>query len=277
MRSRWLLTLTILIALLLSAEATAGVSVRVAWDPNPENNIAGYRIYHGVVGLGQTNVLDVGPVTTGTVTNLAFTTPHWFFVTAYNTFALESDPSEVLFHTTRAAVPLGVETDTALLVFSPTTVQLNADVTGDVTSPLGRTVEWRMISGFAPLVIAGSSTLNPSFDVDVPGYYSLLLRVADGLAVVERQINIEVFDRSQGSGGGAAPVLEPPFLLPDGLLIGWSSVPDGRYYIGRRRSLDDTHWVILARALPSQGYSTYWVDDSGLTLSAGFYSIFNLP
>ena len=74
--------------------------VQVAWDPNPESNIAGYRIYWGPIGGAETNSTDVGFATTGAITDLDFETTYFFFVTAYNFFGLESDPSAVLEYTT---------------------------------------------------------------------------------------------------------------------------------------------------------------------------------
>lgn len=71
-------------------------SVRLAWDPNPETDLAGYRVHRGIApgtrlesrpaGLG-TNFVWSGLV--GGVTN-------FFTVTAYNTAGLESDPSNEL-------------------------------------------------------------------------------------------------------------------------------------------------------------------------------------
>lgn len=78
--------------------------VTVAWDPNPENDIAGYNTYLGFVGTAVTNKLT----TTNTeqpVINMALDTNYWFYVTAFNTSGLESDPSIVLTYQTKSSIP----------------------------------------------------------------------------------------------------------------------------------------------------------------------------
>lgn len=83
---------------ILGAPPVPPASVTVAWDPNPETDIAGYRVYSGEVGTTITNMVDVA-TTSSPVTNLTRSVEHWFYVTAYNTYGLESDPSTVLTYT----------------------------------------------------------------------------------------------------------------------------------------------------------------------------------
>lgn len=66
-------------------------SVHVAWDPNTEPDLAGYRIYYGVSSRDYTHQVDVGNVTTATVSNLQYGVTYFFSATAYNTSGLESD------------------------------------------------------------------------------------------------------------------------------------------------------------------------------------------
>lgn len=81
-----------------SFKAPVTRTVKVAWDPNPETNIAGYRVYYLPEGSGQV-VLDVGNVTKTDTIEVEGGVHHEFYVTAYNTFGLESDPSETLEYT----------------------------------------------------------------------------------------------------------------------------------------------------------------------------------
>ena len=69
-------------------------SVTLAWDPNSEPDLAGYKFYYGGQTRSYTNVVDVSKVTTNTVTGLAQGETYFFAVTAYNTSGLESDVSK---------------------------------------------------------------------------------------------------------------------------------------------------------------------------------------
>jgi hypothetical protein len=66
-------------------------SVRLAWNANTESDLAGYRIYYGVSSREYTNRVEVGNVTTTTVSNLPSGATYYFAATAYNTAGLESD------------------------------------------------------------------------------------------------------------------------------------------------------------------------------------------
>lgn len=67
--------------------------VTLAWDPNTEADLAGYRIHLGTASEAYNTVIDVGNQTNFTVTNLNRGTTYFFSVTAYNTQGYESDYS----------------------------------------------------------------------------------------------------------------------------------------------------------------------------------------
>ena len=83
----------------LSAFAT---SVMLAWNPNSESDLAGYKLHIGIqsiiAGNPPVQVLDVGNVTQSEVQGLDFATQYFFVATAYNNAGLESGYSkEVTF------------------------------------------------------------------------------------------------------------------------------------------------------------------------------------
>ena len=79
-------------------------TIGLAWDP-PTNNvdgtpltdIAGYKAYWGTSSRVYPHVLDVGNVTSCTITGLDFSVTNYFAVTCYDNFGDESDYSEELF------------------------------------------------------------------------------------------------------------------------------------------------------------------------------------
>ena len=81
------------------SEVQATQSVTLAWDPNPDPTIAGYRLYSGTSSRIYTQQLEVGNMTTTLVSNLADGRTYFFAVTAYNTAGAESIPSNEVSYT----------------------------------------------------------------------------------------------------------------------------------------------------------------------------------
>ena len=68
----------------------APADVTLSWDPNPETDLAGYKIYYGTsASVYGTVIKIVGLQTSYTLTGLAPGT-YFFAITAYNTADLES-------------------------------------------------------------------------------------------------------------------------------------------------------------------------------------------
>jgi hypothetical protein len=109
----WFLCLLIVLGGLLSAKAP--VRILLSWEPNPEPDIAGYRIHYGTNSRVYETALNVGNVNCTVVTNLKECTLYFFAATAYNTSALESDLSE----------EVSLYTDNCLEVVLTTSTNLN--------------------------------------------------------------------------------------------------------------------------------------------------------
>ena len=126
-----------LLALLLLPMAWAG-QVTLTWDPNPEQDLAGYRVYYGSTSGGYTNFLDVGAVNLGTVPDLQDGAVYFFAVTAYNLEGLESDYSNEVALTVSSVVrpSVAITRPTAGQNF---TAPANVGLTVSVT-PNGHTV-----------------------------------------------------------------------------------------------------------------------------------------
>jgi fibronectin type 3 domain-containing protein len=84
-----------LFALLAPAIAGLAATVTLAWDANPEPDIAGYRIYSRTNGgtYATNRFVAVTNGTSGSVSNLSLGVIYRFVATAYNTSGLESEHS----------------------------------------------------------------------------------------------------------------------------------------------------------------------------------------
>jgi uncharacterized protein (TIGR02597 family) len=78
---------------IFSIFSTSAAIATLVWDPNTEPDLAGYYVYFGPVNTPPQK-LDVHNVTSLTFTNLDAGVTYAFYATAYNTAALESNPSQ---------------------------------------------------------------------------------------------------------------------------------------------------------------------------------------
>ncbi len=77
-------------------------TVTASWKPNPETNIAGYKLSYGTSSATYTTTIDVGKVTS-TVVTVADGTKYYFAVRAYDTAGLTSPYSTEVTVTTSGA------------------------------------------------------------------------------------------------------------------------------------------------------------------------------
>ncbi|MEW6219010.1 MAG: Ig-like domain-containing protein, partial [Thermodesulfobacteriota bacterium] len=95
----WLIgTLFVLVA----ARPLPAAEVTLAWDPNPEPELAGYQIYWGLASGSYTDVADAGNATQFTVTGLPGGQTFYFAATAYDGVGNESAFSNELIWTSPA-------------------------------------------------------------------------------------------------------------------------------------------------------------------------------
>ena len=79
--------------LLLAAPAMADTTFRLAWDPNSEPDVAGYRLRYGTSAGNYGQSVDVGNVTDYDVRGLDAGTTYFFVVVAYDWAGNVSAPS----------------------------------------------------------------------------------------------------------------------------------------------------------------------------------------
>lgn len=79
--------------LVLPKLLTVAPSVTLGWDKETDPSVVGYFVYDGVASRVYTNMVDAGPATTATITNLVRGQTYFFAATAYTASGLESDYS----------------------------------------------------------------------------------------------------------------------------------------------------------------------------------------
>ncbi len=107
-RFRLFLGISLAFALIFCSSPTLVFSadVTLTWDPNAEEDLAGYRIYYRTAGGDYDYIVDVGNQTECTVTDhleLEEGLPYYFSATAYDLSNNESDYSEEFPYTPRCS------------------------------------------------------------------------------------------------------------------------------------------------------------------------------
>jgi len=98
---RFFLSVLIVFSLLFaSTPEVCAAEVTLAWDPNPEPAVQGYRVYFGKASGFYTNVVDVGNNTDCVIPGLEAGTTYFFSCTAYSVTGDESNFSGEIVYTT---------------------------------------------------------------------------------------------------------------------------------------------------------------------------------
>ena len=86
----------LLLVFLLSISKAYSAQISLAWDPNTEPDLAGYKLHYGHSSREYFYSVDVGNRTRHTLSGLEEDETYFFAVTAYDIYGDESDFSEEL-------------------------------------------------------------------------------------------------------------------------------------------------------------------------------------
>ncbi len=86
-----------------SVQNVDGADVTLAWDPNPEANLKGYKVYYGSASGSYSFMVDTGNRTSLTISGLAAGKTYYFAATAYGYAGEESEMSHELRYDTPIA------------------------------------------------------------------------------------------------------------------------------------------------------------------------------
>lgn len=154
-----LTTLLCLVFLVLFSSVALATDVNLAWDPNTEPDLMGYNLYWGTASADYSDSIDVGNITTRTLTTLTEGTTYYFAVTAYDAATNESGYSNEVEH--RVPYPDtdgdGVEDPFDAFPFDPTEWDdTDGDGLGNNTDDDddndGMPDDWEILHGLDPLV-----------------------------------------------------------------------------------------------------------------------------
>jgi hypothetical protein len=128
-------------------------SVTLAWNPSPDADVTGYRVYYGPASGSYTNSIAVGNVTSNTITGLVNGAPYYFAVTAYDWRGMESPFSnEIVYTPGGPGVRLRVAPDKSVVV--------------TVTGTAGRVYDILATQNLVNWTVIGSVTLGASASFD---------------------------------------------------------------------------------------------------------------
>jgi hypothetical protein len=100
---------------LSTQHADAATSITLAWNPNTEPDIAGYKVYYGKASGTYEYFVDVGNQITYGISDLEDGKPYYFIVRAYNTYGKESDFSSELRYPEPFSVTVSLSTGLNLI------------------------------------------------------------------------------------------------------------------------------------------------------------------
>jgi hypothetical protein len=84
--------------------------INLAWSPNPESTVTGYKVHYGMSSRSYGALIDVGSVTSYSVTGLG-SGNYYFAITAYDNAGHESGFSNEASATTSSTTPGGSACD----------------------------------------------------------------------------------------------------------------------------------------------------------------------
>lgn len=175
------------------ARTAHAAEIMLAWDQNPEQDIAGYKIHYGLESDNYATTIDVGNYTTCVLSDLETGQTYYFAATAYNTAGEESDYSNEISHTvSEINQPPTADAGPDRTVNEGDLVTLNGSNSFDPDNGIA-SFQWTQIDG-PPVTPSGMNTVSAIFtapDVNSAGaslVFELVVTDNGGLQSTDRCI-----------------------------------------------------------------------------------------
>jgi PKD repeat protein len=264
-----------LLLLVLTAASLHAASVQLNWTPPTTNadgtalnDLAGYKVYHGSGSRQYTASVDVGNVTSYTLSGLTGGRLYYIAVTASDTSGNESVYSDEIPVTPTDTPPPGAPVANFTANHTVGNAPLPVNFADTSTTPSGSITSWTWNFG----VNNATSTLrHPSYTYQAPGTYTVSLTVRTntgatntvtktGFVTVHRSNLVAAYNFNESSGTRVDDVSGKG---NHGTISGATRTSKGRY--GRALHFDGTDdWVTV--------YDAASLDlTSGMTLEAWVY------
>jgi regulation of enolase protein 1 (concanavalin A-like superfamily) len=149
------------LAMMVCSAAASAVGLR--WNPNPEPDIANYRVNYGTSSGVHPLAVDAGLNTRVSITGLQEGTTYYFVVTAINAEGLESEPSDEVFY--QVPVPSGGPVADSKSVSTQEDAPVGIVLSATATNPSSLT--YAIVSGPTKGTLSGTApnlTYTPSAD-----------------------------------------------------------------------------------------------------------------
>jgi len=194
-----LFLVTLALVLLPNQNVYSG-DVTLAWDPNSEPGLAGYKVYYGSSSRNYTHSEDAGMNENWTISGIEEGKTYYYAVTAYDVDGNESDFSEELSYTVPVVdvnnPPQAVASANPTIGDAPLIVDFDASGSSDPDyDPL--TCTWDFGDGHS------GSGMSISHEYTSPGTYTVTLTVDDGYVGTDQDLTTVTVNPGGGDDGGS--------------------------------------------------------------------------
>jgi hypothetical protein len=200
----------------LPLPAASAATVTLAWDKNPEPNLAGYKVHYGTSTGNYDYSVDVGNYTSCTISGLQEGTTYYFAATAYDSNNFESNLSEELAY----MIPAGVSGAGAIVNAAKNVIEAeqmsnhtNGTQTGDYwllwsNGAMSQDVDFPNAGTYSFEITAKGDLANsvgPEMEftvfvnTNIPEVYIFEVEVSAGTHEVAIAFNNDYYDTAQGA------------------------------------------------------------------------------
>ena len=202
--------------------------VTLAWDPDTDPGLAGYKLYYGTQSGNYSLVVDVGNSTTYLASNLQAGTTYYFAATAYDTAGLESGYSNEISYNAPSTCTYSI---------SPATQTLGSSGgSGTITVTTQGSCPWTATGGSWVTIAAGGGTGSGTVSYSVSANTGASRTAASTIAgkiftVTQAGVQNQAYSitASDGPGGSISPA--GAVSISPGASQTYTITPDPRYRI----------------------------------------------
>jgi hypothetical protein len=252
---------------------TSAESVTLAWDPNAESDLAGYRLYYGTTTRSYDHTVEVIGDTRASVSDLEPGITYYFAVTAHNTAGLESDYSNEVLYTVEEQPdnrpPFALNLDLVI------TANQSVPVTLDGFDPDGDDLSYAVVAGPLHGSISGTApSLTYTPQTGFVGVDGFSYTVTDGqVTSAPAQVTITVAEDPNPPPTGTPPTIVDAQYLGYGLVLTWTSEPGSSYRVLVKDGFSADSWTPISDEILAGGLRTSWLDPVATAVGGRLYRV----